>query len=108
MIPHNKKGLSRGLQQQAVTLGRTARVNPKLGVSPPSAKAQHSSMRCAPPNSVATADSTESTQISRCIMPAPWLARSCYSVPGTAFPVSKKGRTPLLKIIAQLRNPGGR
>jgi hypothetical protein len=41
-----------------------------LGVNPPSDKALHNSMRCAPPVSAATADSTESTQISSSIITA--------------------------------------
>src|SRR5215467_5405143 len=43
---------------------RVMAIMPPLGVTPPSGKLLHSSMRCAPPCSEAIADSTESTQTS--------------------------------------------
>src|SRR6266536_2115622 len=42
-------------------------MRPALGVSPPSRSAQQSSIRFAPPDWAARADSTESTQISKAI-----------------------------------------
>src|SRR5271155_3668795 len=57
------------------TRERTARINPRLGVNPPSLRALHSSTRCAPPFSAATADSTESTQISSSIITASLLVK---------------------------------
>ena len=48
---------------------RTARIRPMLGVKPPSTKALHNSTRCAPPSWAAIADSTESIQISSCVIP---------------------------------------
>src|SRR5436309_11264155 len=47
---------------------RTVAISPELGVTPPSSRLLHNSTRCAPPFSAATADSTESTQISRRIL----------------------------------------
>src|SRR6185437_14106834 len=43
---------------------RTAAINPKLGVTPPSIRPLHNSTRCAPPRSAAIADATESAQTS--------------------------------------------
>jgi len=44
---------------------RTVEISPALGVTPPSSRLLHNSMRWAPPRSAATADATESAQISR-------------------------------------------
>src|SRR5437763_2883095 len=44
---------------------RTVEISPALGVTPPSRRLLHNSMRCAPPRSAAIADSTESAQTSR-------------------------------------------
>src|SRR6185437_14154888 len=48
-----------------LTFERTLRSRPRLGVRPPSERAVHSSMRCAPPASAARADATKSTQSSK-------------------------------------------
>src|SRR5919198_1556424 len=47
------------------TLLRTVQISPELGLVPPSTSPLHNSMRCAPPLCAATADSTESAQISK-------------------------------------------
>src|SRR5215471_15919486 len=44
---------------------RTVEISPALGLIPPSNRLPHNSIRLAPPCSAATADSTESAQISR-------------------------------------------
>src|SRR3954468_14729520 len=52
------------------TAARTALIRPALGVMPSSLSALHNSMRSAPPLAAAMADSTESTQISSCMITA--------------------------------------
>src|SRR5580692_1536060 len=53
----------------AVALSRTSAMRPVLGVTPPSSRSLHNSMRPAPPRSAAQAEATESTQTSMRILP---------------------------------------
>src|ERR1700746_3251322 len=58
-------------------------MSPELGVTPPSSRLLHSSIRCAPPCSAATADSTESAQISRMTGSLIGFRTPCNSPPDT-------------------------
>src|SRR5581483_233657 len=76
------------------TLLRTVEMSPELGVVPPSAKPPHSSIRPAPPRCAASADSTESAQISIVIElfmgPGLASARQRCGLPGDQSPADPR------------------